>query len=391
MVSKIESFIQYMFAYLVIVLLIGIWIMLIWMLSLPATLSFVKEENYFFIPLLLGLIILLPGIILFWLISRHNFSIPIKFAFYITIYLTIYLAAGCFLYSLVVVEVLSDTSFATIYVGFITITTIVASIIKYWDSKQLKWTFSIIYTDGIYIKRCTNNIIISENVNKIKVSAQSNKNNSKLAFAGYCSNHDIHKVAGKRKDYLGRIYNPDCKYFLNEYSVNYNALSNLRYHESKKEEQNRIEFEIPCPSMELATKLYSHNKKKGKIWLIFFDDHGEIWGIKTVIHFKHPIYRVISNCNIKGISLVYNTETNYEYWKTIFGNLIPRYTKEEQILSNDFSNMGNNWQVESNSEIRWTRFIYDSKTGVEYWNIFHFILIPHRKENDRLYVKSPNQ
>ena len=60
MVSKIESFIQYMFACLVIILAIGIWIMLIWMLSLPATLSFVKEENYFFIPLLLGLIILLP-------------------------------------------------------------------------------------------------------------------------------------------------------------------------------------------------------------------------------------------------------------------------------------------------------------------------------------------
>ena len=59
MVSKIESFIQYMFAYLVIVLLIGIWIMFMWMLSLPTTLNSVKEENYFFIPLLLGLIILL--------------------------------------------------------------------------------------------------------------------------------------------------------------------------------------------------------------------------------------------------------------------------------------------------------------------------------------------
>ena len=65
--------------------------MLVWMWLLPTLLSFVKEENYFFIPLLLGLIILLLGIILIWLISRHNFSIPIKFAFYITIYLTIHL------------------------------------------------------------------------------------------------------------------------------------------------------------------------------------------------------------------------------------------------------------------------------------------------------------
>ena len=80
MVSKIESFIQYMFACLIIILSISMWIMLVWMWLLPTLLSFVKEEIYFFIPLLLGLIILLLGIILIWLISRHNFSIPIKFA-----------------------------------------------------------------------------------------------------------------------------------------------------------------------------------------------------------------------------------------------------------------------------------------------------------------------
>ena len=45
MVSKTESFIQYMVACLVIVLAIGMWIMLIWMLFLPATLSFVKKES----------------------------------------------------------------------------------------------------------------------------------------------------------------------------------------------------------------------------------------------------------------------------------------------------------------------------------------------------------
>ena len=214
MVSKIESFIQYMFAYLVIVLLIGIWIMFMWMLSLPTTLNSVKEENYFFIPLLLGLIILLLGIIPVGLISRWNCSIPIKFAFYITIYLTIHLATGCFLYSLVVVEVLSDTSFATIYVGFITITTIVASIIKYWDSKQLKWTFSVGNIDGIYIKRFTNNINISPQNNQLNVIAQCNKDNSILAFAGFCLDQNIHAVAGKRKNYLSKIYNPKFSSFL---------------------------------------------------------------------------------------------------------------------------------------------------------------------------------
>ena len=45
MVSKTESFIQYMVACLVIVLAIGMWIMLIWMLFLSATLSFVKKES----------------------------------------------------------------------------------------------------------------------------------------------------------------------------------------------------------------------------------------------------------------------------------------------------------------------------------------------------------
>lgn len=339
MVSKIESFIQYMFACLIIILSISMWIMLVWMWLLPTLLSFVKEENYFFIPLLLGLIILLLGIILIWLISRHNFSIPIKFAFYITIYLTIHLATGCFLYSLVVVEVLSDTSFATIYVGFITITTIVASIIKYWDSKQLKWTFSVGNIDGIYIKRFTNNINISPQNNQLNVIAQCNKDNSILAFAGFCLDQNIHAVAGKRKNYLSKIYNPKFSSFLTGSFSGKQCYDQLAYFRSQKSEQNLLKFRLKCSRKSLQPMLNEYGLWKNwlkfwnrnLIWVIFFDNRGEIWGLKVKMAREKNLKVMNRHTGTIGTELVRDLDTNVEYWKDMLGRLTPRYDKNGKI------------------------------------------------------------
>ena len=153
----------------------------------------------------------------------------------------------------------------------------------------MKWTFSVGNIDGIYIKRFTNNINISPQNNQLNVIAQCNKDNSILAFAGFCLDQNIHAVAGKRKNYLSKIYNPKFSSFLTGSFSGKQCYDQLAYFRSQKSEQNLLKFRLKCSRKSLQPMLNEYGLWKNwlkfwnrnLIWVIFFDNRGEIWGLKV--------------------------------------------------------------------------------------------------------------
>lgn len=229
---------------------------------------------------LLGLFLCLTALfIIYRFIGSNPAMSSLKFIRYIEIYILLYIAIGLDFYSLVVIKVISEGAFIKMYTFLLTLITTIAGYVKYWDSKQLKWTFSLAPQKGVYTKDLIP--VVENDITTLEIKAKCNKSKSRIAFLGFCNKNDIKKVAGKKRNYLKKIYNPELKNNLQDVPETM-IRSNIE-RDFNNNCTNITTFSIPIANTGVAENLKNwlfRNKK----WAIFVDNYGELWG--TVVKFQ---------------------------------------------------------------------------------------------------------
>lgn len=315
MIYKTEAIIQHSALCIIFSLLVADIFRLVYLYYINELLADSKFITIWVLIPLLVTIFLLEFIVVHLYISEIK-----KILQYVIVFLLLYISTGYLLYTFVITNTLSKEAFATMYVGIITLVTFIVSIVKYWDLKQLKWFFSVLPNEDVYNTHFSKKrmIIPKENI-QIEIVARSNKENTALNFAGVCWNKDIRTVVNKRKGYLSKI--KSCS--VEEKSNNKNTASYVIY-------------DLP--------KILEKHKYKRRIWIIFFDNCGEIWGISFDIEKMKKNNRKETKYEnkyqkhenkfqeIKGTNLVYDVDTKIEYWKDSKNGLTPRYKETNGTL-----------------------------------------------------------
>ncbi|WP_288646777.1 hypothetical protein [uncultured Lactobacillus sp.] len=266
MVYKTDNVIQRSIAFAVIITTI-----------LSFILSFNSKTIIF---ALLGLFLCLTALfIIYRFIDSNPAMSSLKFIRYIESYILLYMAIGLDFYSLVVIKAISEGAFVKIYTFLLTLITTIAGYVKYWDSKQLKWAFSLALQKGVYTKGLIP--VVENDITTLEIKAKCNKSKSRIAFLGFCNKNDIRKVAGKKRDYLEKIYNPELKDNLQ------NAPETMLRSNIKRDFDNNCAdittFSIPIANTGVAENLKNWLNPK---WAIFVDNYGELWGIVVKIQRK---------------------------------------------------------------------------------------------------------
>lgn len=205
-------------------------------------------------------------VVLFLLNYKIQKTVNRIIAYFVEFLIALFSIIFCFS-GLAKIKVIPNDSVGSLITCFVTIISIIIGALKYWDGKQQKWTFSILPNKNVYYKY--GKAFITDITTDIKIQAKSNKDNSKLALIGFCTSHDASNVVNKGPNYYSQIYDP----YINKFLYNIKCWHPY-FRKSLKRNQNVISYNIGN-----LKGIKEEFKNKKKIWAVFVDNMGYIWGM----------------------------------------------------------------------------------------------------------------